>query len=192
MKFLTIPYILISILSIWLLTTLWAQFGGIQREVFIGDPKAEKRALIVYNPDPFYNLDEQVAKSFAYGLYQEDFSSVISTVKKAKDLKQDYDLYVFCANTYNFAPDWLLKRFIRTHPNLERQNVVAITLGAGATRRAKIILEGELEYKNANILASESLWLLRPNEECLPENSNIENAIQIAEEFGQYIGRKFN
>ena len=83
----------------------------------IGDENATKKALIIYNPDPLYNLDEQVCKSFAEGLGKHGFSSKVATVRLAPQESETYDLYVFCANTYNWAPDWLVTKYIKGHAN---------------------------------------------------------------------------
>ncbi len=61
----------IAVLAIgagWTALTLWAERAGPKRSWQLGNQAAKKRALIVYDPDPFYNLDEQVCRSFGQAL----------------------------------------------------------------------------------------------------------------------------
>ena len=52
----------------------------------------------------------------------------VATVAAANGLKnQSLDLYVFCANTYNWRPDWPVSRFINKPHPLKGKPVVAIT-----------------------------------------------------------------
>jgi hypothetical protein len=61
--------ILILILAFaWFLLGIWVNYSGEQKLRYVGDIEATKRALIIYNPDPIYNLDEQLSLSFAEGL----------------------------------------------------------------------------------------------------------------------------
>ena len=96
----------------------------------VGNPDSVKKVLIIYNPDPFYNLDEQVCTSYAKGIADMGWQSQISTVSALKNQDADsFDLYVFCANTYNWTPNWKVSNYIKTHKNLKGKNVVAVTLG---------------------------------------------------------------
>jgi len=190
MKISIIINIIVGILVLWLIVTVWAQCAGGTKVAIIGDKEASKRALIVYNPDPFYNLDEQVCTSFAKGLAVHGFTSKVATVQPVKNDTDDYDLYVFCANTYNWAPDWMIQRFIKKHPNLEAKNAVAITLGGGSTKRAKRLLDNTLCDKNVVLLDSRVYWLMRPNDENRPEEKNAKVANDLARQFGDEIGRQ--
>lgn len=190
MKF--VMYALIALLVIWALLTLWAQYGGKQVAHKIGNAAAGKRALIIYNPDPIYNLDEQVCKSFAAGLSKHGFFSEILTTKLVPDSgTSQYDLYVFCANTYNWAPDWRVMGIIKDKINLSGKNVVAITLGSGSTARAKRKLEEAIQKEQANLLASVNYWLLKPNDEQRTSEKNAAVANDLAKQLGDSTGRKF-
>jgi hypothetical protein len=183
--------VLIGIAVLWIGLTIWVQLAGKERIEVIGATDAPHKALIVYNADPIYNLDEQVCRSFATGLSRSGFTCTIATVKRAPDT-EEYDLYVFCANTYNWAPDWQLRRFIRNYPGLMGKNVVAITLGSGSTKRAKRILEQTIKARDAILLDSKTYWLLRPNEENQSGNKNTEVANDLAEAFGESIGQRLS
>ena len=182
--------VLLGIFAVWTALTFWVEYSGIEKVVFEGKDDASKKALIVYNPDPIYKLDEQVCISFAKGLSAHDFRVKIATVEGAKKDTVPYDLYVFCANTYNWAPDWLIKNYIQGHSDLSQQNVVAITLGSGSTSRPKRILEEAINSKGANLLDSRTYWLLRPNDEERMEEKNVEVAKDLAFKFGHEIGEK--
>lgn len=186
-----IGYLLAGFLFFWAALTLWANYSGKQQTFTIGNAAARRNALILYNADPFYNLDEQVCRRVAEGLSHHDFSSKIATINQAHDDRKPYDLYVFCANTYNWAPDWPTAKFIRTHEGLAGKNVVALTLGAGSTQWSKDKLEELLRSKKANILASKSYWLLRPNDEKRSEE-NIQVATDMAKALGDSLGRILN
>jgi len=185
----TIINIIIIVLILWLILTVWVQYAGGEKAAIVGNEDAAKRALIVYNPDPFYNLDEQVCKSFAEGLVGHGFTTKVATVKAAQNDTEDYDLYVFCANTYNWSPDWLIQRFIKKHPNLEVKNAVAITLGSGSTKRAKRLLETALCNRDVVLLDSREYWLNRPNDENRMEEKNAKVVNDLARQFGDEIGR---
>ncbi|MEO5603714.1 MAG: hypothetical protein ABIR06_22530 [Cyclobacteriaceae bacterium] len=119
----------------WLLLTLYVEQKGPEKELTFGTGDARK-VIIVFDPDPLYNLDEQVCSSFAKALAENNISvRVLSVASAAKLQNESFDLYVYCANTYNWRPDWAITAFIENqetnHPN---QPTVAITLGGGSTR----------------------------------------------------------
>jgi hypothetical protein len=179
--------VFIAVLFIWLALTIWVQYGGIQSIQKIGAEKASKRALVIYNPDPIYSLDKQVCVGFAEGLMTKGFHSTVATVKKARELEGEFDLFVFCANTYNWSPDWQVTGFIKHHPNLSGKAVVAITLGSGSTGASKRKLDRLIQSKGANLIESRSYWLLRPNDEDRIEEKNNEVAVEMAFELGKSL-----
>lgn len=182
-------YLIISIALIWTAATLITQYSGNGEVVETGSEYHTEKALIVYNPDPFYNLDFQICKSFANGLLSQNISSTICTTKNLKaDDYHHYNLYVFCANTYNFAPDWEIVKAIKKLP-LKNENVVALTVGAGSTKRAKNKVEQLLKSKSANLLDSKAYWLLRPNDEDRTKENNVQVANDKANQFGKEIGK---
>lgn len=189
-KYKMLLYATITISALWIVLTLWVQLGGVQKSSYVGDPYAKRTALVVYNPDPIYNLDEQVCASFAEGLANKGYKSKVMTVKLAKEDKGNYDLYVFCANTYNWAPDWLIKRYIKKHKNLKNKNVVAITLGSGSTKRSRRKIEDVINMKKARLIDSKSLWLMRPNDETRMEDKNTLIAIEQARDWAEDVAEE--
>ena len=180
---------IITILGIialfWTILTFIAQIEGPEKTAVFGSPNAEKTALVVYDPDLFYNLDEQVCHSFAKGLESNGWLIKVATVAAAKQMDiQSFDLYVFCANTYNWAPDWPITGFIR-NLDLNGKQVAAITLGSGSTKRAKRIFESNIKDRGANLLGSKTYWLMRPNDESRIDESNISVAVEMAYDFGR-------
>lgn len=180
------------IIVIWTILTFIAEAeSSIEKMTDFGGSNNELTALIVYDPDPFYNLDEQVSKGFAEGLAQYGWSATVTTVASANKIEnQVFNLYVFCANTYNWSPDWAVTRYIKKHKQLEGKPVVAITLGSGSTNWAKKGLEKKLKKKNTNLLDSRVYWLMKPNSETLTTESNIKVAIKKANDFGLEIGKQ--
>lgn len=178
---------------IWMLFSFWANAKGKAAEWTIGDTKAAKHALIIFDPDPFFNFDEQVCKAFAKGLAKHGFSSRICTVAKADPLyTPTYDLYVFCANTYNWHPDAAISYYIQQQIVLQNQNTVAITLGGGYTERSQEMLERLLSYKNVKLLQSLQYWVWLTNDKHRTNERNAVVAISMAEAAGANVARGLN
>ena len=149
--------------------------------------------MIVYDPDPLYNLDEQVSRSFGQALADNGMHVRVVTVKKAMELKNtSYWLYVFCANTYNWRPDWALSNYIDNQVILTNKKVVAITLGSGSTEASQRALEKLIRSKGALLFDSRSLWLLRPNDESKPKQSNVNVSVSMAYSWGQEIAQRMS
>lgn len=177
---------------LWTLLTLWAQFLG-KEQVFEVQPRDEPStysALIVYNPDPFYNLDEQVCRSFAEGLAESGFSCTVATVNRIPDSASGCDLFMFCANTYNWAPDWRITSRIGELP-LKDKACVGITLGSGSTARAKRKLDEAFAASGCLLMDSRELWLMRPNDEGRMEEENTQVACDLARVFGRQCAKAF-
>lgn len=183
---------IIAFLGIWTVLTGWVQRERSGNSIEIGNSTAQRSALLVYNPDPFYNLDEQVCKSFARALAEEEWHVRITTVSEAKKLRSDTDLYVFCANTYNWAPDIPLRKYIENHQKLKQAAVVGITIGSGSTERAHRIHLRTLEEKETLLLGTAEYWLMKPNGEENKSEANVEMAVEKAYELGVTVERKFN
>ena len=179
----------IGVLLFWILLTIWVQFGGKQDSVTIKALPEHGRALVIYNPDPIYNLDKQVCNSLARGLSHSGLTTTVSTVKYVDTNDSKYDLIVFCANTYNWQPDWAIQKFIRSFPNLESISTASITLGAGSTQNASNKMEKLLRSRNSSVLVSRNLWLMKPNDETQPDIKNVERANQIATDIGKHLSR---
>jgi hypothetical protein len=56
---------LLVIAVLWIILTLWAESQGPKRFQKIGTDNNGLKAVIIYDPDPFYNLDQQVCEAFA-------------------------------------------------------------------------------------------------------------------------------
>lgn len=186
---------IIAFLAFWAVLTLIVEKKGSVSTIIIGSSKNHQKALILYDPDPFYNLDEQICKSFAQGLAEKGWVSKIATIAATDNLSNEqFDLYVFCANTYNWAPDWALSNFIKNHQGLKEKKVVALTLGSGSTKRSKRILENLIKQKEAMLVSSKVFWLLKPNDESRIKESNVKVAVEMAAIYGnntaQYLKDK--
>jgi hypothetical protein len=127
-------YTFIVLITGWAVLTLVVQKPGPKRNWDFGNSTTSKKVLIVFDPDPFYNLDEQVCLAVAQVLADSGFNVKVTSVSAAYESNPgSFDAYVFCANTYNWAPGWELTRFIKHQKSLNRKPVVAIALGAGTT-----------------------------------------------------------
>jgi hypothetical protein len=146
---------------------------------------------LVYNPDLFYNLDQQVCSSFARALADHGWFAKVATVAAAEKMgNEEIDLYVFCANTYNWAPDWPTANYIKKHRRLHGKNAVAITLGGGSTTISQRRLEEMLRKQQVRLLDSRSFWLLRPNDDNNPKAPNVQVAKEQAEQLAKKVAQK--
>lgn len=171
---------------IWIALTFVVAKTGPEKIATVGR-NGDRNALVVYDPDPIYNLDEKVSIAFAEGLAREGWISKIATVAAAKKIEEPFDLYVFCANTYNWAPDKAIRNYIKKSNHLKKKQVVAITLGSGATKRSQRLLEELITQKGAILIDSRSFWLMKPNTESESKRSNRKIAVEMANNFGKEI-----
>lgn len=185
--------ILFVILFIWAILTIWVERTGERKLSELGDIGNAKHALIIYDPDPFYNLDEKVCQSFGESLSEEGYHVTIATVAAAHDMvDHSFKLYVFCANTYNWRPDWAVTSYIRNVDFLEHKPVVAIVLGAGSTEASQQAFTKMILDKKALLIDSKSLWLLRPNDDSRMDESNVSVAISQVAAWAKEISKQIN
>ena len=64
----------------WLVLTLWVERQGPAKTWHVSNETATKKVLIIFDPDPIYNLDEQVCLSLGKGLMQGQMDVTIETV----------------------------------------------------------------------------------------------------------------
>jgi hypothetical protein len=179
---------LLVIAVLWIILTLWAESQGPKRFQKLGNNGKGLEAVIIYDPDPFYNLDQQVCEAFAKVLADSGWSVTLSTVAATKQLADStVNLYVLCANTYNWAPDWAINRYVKSHSLLANKKVVAITLGGGTTARSKKLFENIIMSKNANLIDSKTFWLWRPNDESRMNEKNTKVIIDIVKQWVKEI-----
>jgi hypothetical protein len=183
---------LLAAASVWTILTLWVQLAGKSKRHPPANRDADHKAIIIFNPDPLFNLDEKVCIAFAEGLEDYKISTTVVSYDLVDSSLDDYDLIVLCANTYNWSPDWKISGFIKKHNELKGKNCVAITLGSGSTARASRKHEENIKEKGGILLGSKTYWLLRPNDETRMEESNVEVAADMARFFGQEIAQLIN
>lgn len=179
--------IVMVIAIIWVVLTLWVQWYNPEIQLKEAPEDAAKTALLIYKPDPIYNLDEQVLEAFAKGLEKHNIGADIKSLALAEKTAKEYDLYLICANTYNWAPDWKTSKFLKNATFLADKDVAAITLGAGSTKRAKRLLEEGIRNTGANLIDSETYWLMRPNDDCQLERKNTYVARECATFYGEQV-----
>jgi hypothetical protein len=97
-----LPRILLYIVAFssgaWILLTLWVQRTGPNTTWQLGNAGAGPSVLIVFNPDPIYNLDEQICLAFGQALVKHKFRVQVATVAAATGLKDQPDLFVLLYN----------------------------------------------------------------------------------------------
>jgi hypothetical protein len=163
------------IMLAWLSLSLWVEAEGPKKSWKFGVlPSSNHQILVVYDPDPFYNLDEQVCRSFGQAMADSGLHGIVATVSAAKELRdKDFAVYVLCANTYNWRPDWSVASFIKRETVLKAKPVIAITLGSGSTKGSQKAFEKIINENGAMLIDSKSLWLLRPNDELRMKETNV-------------------
>lgn len=171
--------IILVVLLSWLILTILAERKGPARSLQLGMQRDNRKALIVYDPDPFYNLDQQICESVGQVFSENKWNVSVNTVAGILDNENSYDLYIFCANTYNWSPDPAITRLVKKI-KLENKNVVAITLGGGSTKRSQRKFENIFTDKKARLLGSRSFWLWKPNDKKRLKESNVKVAIEMA------------
>ncbi|MDX2045437.1 MAG: hypothetical protein SFU87_01540 [Chitinophagaceae bacterium] len=177
-------YVMLAVVVVWIILTIWAKAEGGTKQWSYGNNSAPQKILIVYDPDPFYNLDEQVCKAFGEPLAIKGVQVTVATVAAATKMEsRRFNGYVFCANTYNWQPDWAVSRFIKNHQGLKDKPAIAITLGAGSTAASQKALEKLILKKEAHLAVSCSFWLLKPNDESKMNESNVKVATVMAKEW---------
>jgi hypothetical protein len=176
---------------VWILLTLWVQRTVVNKLWELGNVSTGPSALIVFNPDPIYNLDEQICMAFGQALVKNKFRVRIATVGAAINITDQPDLFVFCANTYNWHPDRSISSFVRSHASLKKKNVIAITLGSGSTEASQQKFEHLITESGGNLIGSKSFWLMKPNDETRMEESNVTVATEMAYQWGVEIVKRF-
>jgi hypothetical protein len=173
----------------WTALTIYVQITGPSKQWTFESPGAKKTALIIFDPDPFYNLDEQVCISLAKALAENKINAHVATVAAAEQLRsKHFDVVIYCANTYNWRPDWAVATFIESsNNNFQNTSAVGITLGAGSTEASQKHLEKIISKGAAKLIASYSLWLWRPNDKKKIDEPNVEVAIVMAHDWGKQI-----
>lgn len=184
--------LLITLLG-WCIITMYVQMIGPAKKWIIGRKTYQQKALIIFDPDPFYNLDEQVCMAFGKALASDGVAVTIATVAAAESLEPTtYSVIVYCANTYNWRPDWSIKRYIERHPLTPNgPPVVAITLGAGSTESSRKHFEKMITNAGGTLIKSYSLWLWRPNDQT-KKDSNVNVAVTTAHRWGKQISCTIN
>lgn len=188
MVFKVFTYTITTIVIGWVILTLFVEATGPEKTWSFGNRDGGVKMLIVYDPDPFYNLDEKVCLTFGEETALHGIHAEIATVAAAKELNlESFDLLVFCSNTYNWAPDWAVSGYIDNQRTLNNKPVIAITLGAGSTDRSQKKLEELITRKHGKIIDSRSLWLMRPNDESMPDKSNVEAAMLMVRRWADFL-----
>jgi hypothetical protein len=178
----------LTILFVWLALTLTVEMPGPMKMTSMGPADAPQKALLVYDPDPFYNFDEQVCKAIAEVLADQRIQSTIATVESAPAILQgQYNIVVICANTYNWRPDWTISQYLRSQTALKGQRVIAITVGSGSTNSSQKALERLLLKKETDLIGSRSFWFLRPNDESRMNEKNVQVALSQARAWTQEL-----
>lgn len=194
-KKLVLRYLVAALILVvvgWTALTIYVETTGPSKQWAFESGNAKKTALVIFDPDPFYNLDEQVCKSFGKALAESEINAQVATVAAAEQFKsKEFDVIIYCANTYNWRPDWAVISYIEDHGvSFQNSSIVGITLGAGSTEASKEHLEKIIINSGGKLVGSYSLWLRRPNDETRIKEPNVEVAVAMAHDWGKQIAEK--
>jgi len=179
------------VMMIWAWLTFWVDSKGSSKLQEFTSPDDSLSVLLVYDPDPIYNLDEQICISIAKGLNEQKVNATVATVKATNELKfHQYSAVVICANTYNWAPDDAVVAFIQSNEFLKSVPVVAVTIGSGTTSQSAARLKELLHSRKIELLNDHEWWLMRPNDESRLEEKNVDVAKDQAFAFGERIANQ--
>lgn len=168
--------IIISLL-LWTALTIWVEIEGPAKWTQLGSPVDSLKVLVVYDPDPIYNLDEQICNEIARGIASGNIEVIVASVAAThENIIANFDAIVVCANTYNWAPDWAITRFIKSNPQFETLPVVAVTVGSGSTSASHHRLNKLLGSRGADVIDEHEWWLMRPNDKLRMEEENVKIA----------------
>ncbi len=182
----------VFILSLWTGLTIWVEMEGPARWTQLGSSNDSSKVLVLYDPDPIYNLDEQLCTEIGKGIAEYHTEVIVATVAAVRDINlADLDGIVLCANTYNWAPDWAITGYIRSRADLDAIPVVAVTIGSGSTSAAHHRLNKLLASKDINVIDTHEWWLMRPNDESRMQEGNVAVARDEALQFGRKVGTEF-
>jgi hypothetical protein len=190
-----IRYLIATIVLViigWTALTIYVEKTGPSRQWTLESENGQSTALVVFDPDPFYNLDEQVCLSFGKALAENGINVQIATVAAAEQLKsKKFDVIIYYTNTYNWRPDWAVANYIEDCNNTSQHiSSVAITLGAGSTEASQKHLETVITASGGKLIGSYSLWLWRPNDEKKMKEPNVEVAVGMAYDWGKQIAKQ--
>jgi hypothetical protein len=178
-KFFKFIFYTVIVISIgWVSLTIIAERTGPERSWTYGHEQSATKVIVIYDPDPFFNLDERVCRSFGQTLGEKGMHASVVSVAVAREIQlAPYDVYVFCANTYNWGPDLAVTNFIKEQKSLDNKPVIAIILGAGSTSLSQERLEQLIVDHDGKIIGSRAVWLMRPNDETRLNESNVQVAV---------------
>lgn len=180
-------YFIAIIVITWTIATYYVEQEGPALKIEYGNSFHQKKAILIFDPDPIYNLDEQVCKSIAKALEEEMWkATVVSVAALSNVVLVDYDLFIFCANTYNWSPDRAIKNLVDKEDFFLGKKVAALTVGSGSTKRAHRVFESLINTKDCDLIDSKELWLMRPNDDNSTEK-NVKIANEKAEEWGKKL-----
>lgn len=171
-------YVVIVLGMVWIGLTLWVQQPG-EARLYQRNENSVRSMWIIYDPDPIYDLDRQIAEALADTWAQYPWQVNVATVAAMPDNVSGAEVFVFIANTYNWRPDWAVTKAI-DRCELTNKKCFAIALGAGSTEDALTHLIERLKTYGAQVLDGKSFWLLRPNDEQRMEADNVPVALDVA------------
>jgi hypothetical protein len=151
-------YIAIIIVVTWTIATYYVEQEG--PIVFDDNSMSNegRQALIVYDPDPVVHQDAEICQLISKGLLEANWNTTLASVQGIEDVGLDrYDLFVICANAYNFGPDRIVKNFISGGSFLKNKHVAVLAVGKLGHTKAQKELEKLVLSEGGILLDSQAL-----------------------------------
>jgi hypothetical protein len=146
------------------------------------------RALVLYHPSRDARFSDDLSLAVAEGLQEVGLSVHRATVTSGTPRQpQGYTMIVVVANTYYWTPDRPTRRYL-ARARLGGTPVLGLMAGAGSTGRAERVLAEALRETGAEVIATRSFWLWRPNDENRTDEPNRGVALQLATRLGAEVG----
>lgn len=148
------------------------------------------RALVLYHPSRDARFGDDLSLAVARGFQDAHLSVDRATMTgDTPPSPAGYAIIAVVSNTYYWTPDRPTLRYLR-RARLEGTPVIGLMAGAGSTGRAERILEEALRATGAQAVETRSFWLLRPNDESRPHESNRALATDLAQSFAAEAAHK--
>jgi hypothetical protein len=176
--------IVVMLAAAWILLSWWLN-QEVAGQGEIRNPEGNTgSALVVYHPGRG-TFHRRVVAGFVDGLVRSGWVVEVTTASaQAPAELADYDLLVLGSPTYGFTPSRPIRRYLQRIGDLASQPTVAIITGLGAGERSSRLLQGQVREAGGNLVASLTLYRMRPNDEdnYVDGQQNQAVAVQMAEQ----------
>jgi hypothetical protein len=147
------------------------------------------KALVLFHPSRDAGFSDELSLAVAEGIKAAGLQVQRATLCAQTPANPGgYALIAVVSNTYCWAPDSPTLRYLE-RAQLKGVPVLGLIGGAGSTERSERLLAQALRGSGAQVIATRSFWLWRPNGDAQQTLSNRALAQQSARRFGEEAAR---